>query len=158
MEDLPEFTDYCMRSRTYRYDDYSKDQILYPFGYGLTYSDISVGDVKLTDEGDKLIADITLSNSGMTGEDVVEVYFKSESKDAVKNHALCAFKRVRLEKGETSELRLEILKKNLTVVSNDGVRYLDSSAPVTLYFGTSQPDELSCRLTGKSAVAKRITL
>ena len=158
MEDLPEFTDYCMRSRTYRYDDYSKDQILYPFGYGLTYSDISVGDVKLTDEGDKLIADITLSNSGMTGEDVVEVYFKSESKDAVKNHALCAFKRVRLEKGETSELRLEILKKNLTVVSDEGVRYLDSSAPVTLYFGTSQPDELSCRLTGKSAVAKRITL
>lgn len=150
---LPEFTDYNMRSRTYRYDDYSKNHILYPFGFGLTYSDIKVADVTVSVEGDKLIANVTVANTGKPGADVIQAYFKSQSKDAVKNHALCAFKKVYLEAGETKTVEIEIPLKNLTVVSMDGERYLDKSAKTTVYFGTSQPDELSEKLTGKKTVA-----
>lgn len=149
---LPEFTDYCMRGRTYRYDDYSKNHILYPFGYGLTYSDIKVTAVSVKKDGDTLKADVTLKNSGRAGSDVVEVYFKSSSKDAVRNHALCAFKKAVLGEGEEKTVTVDIPLKNLTVVNDDGVRYLDKDAETILYFGTSQPDELSVSLTGKKPV------
>ena len=141
-----------MRDRTYRYDDYSKNHILYPFGFGLTYSDIKVTAVNVKKDGDMLKADVTVKNSGKAGADVIEVYFKSSSKDAVRNQALCAFKKVAVEEGEEKTVTVDIPLKNITVVNDDGVRYLDSDAETTLYFGTSQPDELSVSLTGKKPV------
>lgn len=152
IDQLPEFTDYFMRDRTYRYDDYSKNHILYPFGYGLTYSDIKVTAVNVKKDGEALKADATLKNSGKAGSDVIEVYFKSSSKDAVRNHALCAFKKAALGEGEEKTVTVDIPLKNLTVVNDDGVRYLDKDAETVLYFGTSQPDELSVSLTGKKPV------
>ncbi len=152
IDQLPEFTDYFMRDRTYRYDDYSKNHILYPFGYGLTYSDIKVTAVNVKKDGEALKADVTLKNSGKAGSDVIEVYFKSSSKDAVRNHALCAFKKAALGEGEKKTVTVDIPLKNLTVVNDDGVRYLDKDAETVLYFGTSQPDELSVSLTGKKPV------
>ena len=152
IDQLPEFTDYFMRDRTYRYDDYSKNHILYPFGYGLTYSDIKVTAVNVKKDGEALKADVTLKNSGKAGSDVIEVYFKSSSKDAVRNHALCAFKKAALGEGEEKTVTVDIPLKNLTVVNDDGVRYLDKDAETVLYFGTSQPDELSVSLTGKKPV------
>lgn len=158
IDKLPEFTDYCMRERTYRYDDYTKNHILYPFGFGLTYSDIRVEAADARVEGDCITADVTLSNKGVAGSDVMQVYFKSSSKDAVRNHALCAFLKTKLESGETKKVTVKIPLKNLTVVNDDGVRYLDKEAKTVLYFGTSQPDELSCALTGKKPIAVEVSL
>ncbi|MCD8007211.1 MAG: glycoside hydrolase family 3 C-terminal domain-containing protein [Oscillospiraceae bacterium] len=155
---MPEFTDYCMRDRTYRYEDLSKDNVLYPFGYGLTYSDIKVDSVKTTVDEETVHAEVTLTNSAASGSDALQVYFKSTSKDAVRNHALCAFRKVALAEGETKTVTVDIPLKNLTVVDNDGKRYLDRDAETTLYFGTSQPDELSVSLTGKTPVAVKISL
>ncbi|MCD7804582.1 MAG: glycoside hydrolase family 3 C-terminal domain-containing protein [Oscillospiraceae bacterium] len=155
---MPEFTDYFMRDRTYRYEDLSKDNVLYPFGFGLTYSDIKVTDVKTTVGEDAVHAEVTLTNSAVSGSDALQVYFKSTSKDAVKNHALCAFKKVEVAEGETKTVSLDIPLKNLTVVDNDGKRYLDKDAETTLYFGTSQPDELSQKLTGKTPIAVKVSL
>ena len=53
---------------------------------------------------------------------------------------------------------IKIPLKNLTVVNDDGVRYLDKEAKTVLYFGTSQPDELSCALTGKKPIAVEVSL
>ena len=153
VEDMPEFTDYCMRERTYRYDDYSKDNILYPFGFGLTYSDIRVESAEAEIDDDMIKASVTLSNSGMSGQDALEVYFRSESPDAVRNYALCAFTKVHLEKGEKKTISMHFPLKNITVVGGDGIRYLDKEAKTTLYFGTSLPDSLSCKLTGKTPTA-----
>lgn len=153
VEDMPEFTDYCMRERTYRYDDYSKDNILYPFGFGLTYSDIRVESAEAEIDDDMIKASVTLSNSGMSGQDALEVYFMSESPDAVRNYALCAFTKVHLEKGEKKTISMHFPLKNITVVGDDGIRYLDKEAKTTLYFGTSLPDSLSCKLTGKTPTA-----
>ncbi len=155
---MPEFTDYFMRDRTYRYEDLSKDNVLYPFGFGLTYSDIKVTDVKTTVDSEAVHAEVTLTNSAVSGSDALQVYFKSTSPDAVKNHALCAFKKVAVAEGETKTVSLDIPLKNLTVVDNDGKRYLDKEAETTLYFGTSQPDELSQKLTGKTPIAVKISL
>ena len=142
-----------MRERIYRYDDYSKDNILYPFGFGLTYSDIRVESAEAEIDNDMIKASVTLSNSGMSGQDALEVYFRSESPDAVRNYALCAFTKVHLEKGEKKTISMHFPLKNITVVGDDGIRYLDKEAKTTLYFGTSLPDSLSCKLTGKTPTA-----
>ncbi|MCD7784916.1 MAG: glycoside hydrolase family 3 C-terminal domain-containing protein [Oscillospiraceae bacterium] len=158
VDGMPEFTDYCMRNRTYRYEDLSKDNVLYPFGFGLTYSDIKVTDVKTTVDEEAVHAEVTLTNSSVSGSDALQVYFKSSSPDAVRNQALCAFKKVTLSEGETKTVFIDIPLQNLTVVDNDGRRYLDKEAETTLYFGTSQPDDLSVSLTGKTPVAIKISL
>ena len=155
---LPDFTDYSMRYRTYRNERAEDDNVLFPFGFGLSYGDVRVESACAEVSGDCVKAKAVLRNSGAATADVLQVYFKSESKDAVRNHALCAFKKVRLGKGESAEIALEIPLSALTVVNDEGVRYLDRAAKTTLYFGTSQPDELSEKLSGKKCVAVEIKL
>ena len=147
-----------MEDRTYRNEKTEDDNVLYPFGYGLSYGDVKVIDAKAEVSGDIVKAAVTLENSGMETADVLEAYFKSESKDAVRNHALCGFKKVRFAENEKKVVEIEIPIKALTVVSDEGVRYLDKDAKTTLYFGTSQPDTLSAELTGKTCIALDIKL
>ena len=155
---LPDFTDYSMRYRTYRNERAEDDNVLFPFGFGLSYGDVRVESACAEVSEDCVKAKAVLKNSGAATADVLQVYFKFESKDAVRNHALCAFKKVRLGKGESAEISLEIPLSALTVVNDEGVRYLDRAAKTTLYFGMSQPDELSEKLSGKKCVAVEIKL
>ncbi len=149
---LPDFTDYSMRYRTYRNERAEDDNVLFPFGFGLSYGDVSVESADVKDCEEVIKADVKLKNSGRETADVLEVYFRSTSPDAVRNHALCSFKKVKLGKNEEKTVSIEIKKSALTVVNAEGRRYFDENAKTTLYFGTSQPDELSERLTGKKCV------
>lgn len=158
VEKLPEFTDYSMAERTYRNERPEADNVLFPFGYGLNYGDARVTSASAHVEGDCVKASLEVVNSGSDVSEAIQVYFKSTSKDAVRNHALCAFKKVHLKKGESRNVELTIPLSALTVVSDEGVRYLDKDAETTLYFGTSQPDALSEKLTGKKCVAVKIKL
>ncbi len=145
---LPEFTDYSMVNRTYRYVRYDEDNVLYPFGFGLTYSDIKCSDLKFSDG----IASVTITNNGScSAEDVVQFYIKSYSEDAVPNHSLCGFRRVSLEKGESRTVEVRIPDSAFTTVNAEGVRSAQSGE-FTLYAGTSQPDALSCRLNGRDCL------
>ena len=150
---LPDFTDYSMRYRTYRNERSEDDNVLFPFGYGLSYGDVRVSSASAEISGNSVKAEVTLMNSGRATKDVLQVYFKSDSNDAVRNHALCAFKKVSLGEGEAKTVSLDIPLSALTVVSEEGVRYLDGSAKTVLYFGTSQPDAQSEALTGKKCVS-----
>ena len=155
---LPDFTDYSMRYRTYRNERAEDDNVLYPFGFGLSYGDVRVVSASAEKIGEKIEASVQLENNGEKTADALQVYFKSTSKDAVRNHALCGFKKVKLEKGEKKTVSLTIPLSALTVVDEEGRRYLDKNARTTLYFGTSQPDELSERLCGKKCVEVEIKL
>lgn len=155
---LPDFTDYSMKYRTYRNERIEDDNVLYPFGFGLSYGDVRVEGVKAATVGDVIKAEVTLKNSGRETSDVLQVYFRSDSKDAVRNHALCAFKKVHLKAGEEKVVEIEIKKSALTVVNDCGVRYLDLSARTVLYFGTSQPDAMSEALSGKKCLEVEIAL
>ncbi len=155
---LPDFTDYSMRYRTYRNERAEDDNVLYPFGFGLSYGDVRVVSASAEKIGEKIEASVQLENNGEKTADALQVYFKSTSKDAVRNHALCGFKKVKLEKGEKKTVSMSIPLSALTVVDEEGRRYLDKNARTTLYFGTSQPDELSERLCGKKCVEVEIKL
>ena len=155
---LPDFTDYSMRYRTYRNERAEDDNVLYPFGYGLSYGDVRVRSASAKLVGDHIEAVAEMTNSGAETSDILQVYFKSASKDAVRNHALCGFKKVTLGKGESVRVEMNIPLSALTVVNDEGERYLDRKAETTLWFGTSQPDALSESLTGKKCVGVEVKL
>ena len=147
-EGLPEFEDYSMENRTYRYVK-DNENILYPFGYGLTYSKVECTNVEYSDG----TAAVTVTNSGENDtEDVVQLYIKGYSENAVKNYSLCGFKRVSLAKGETKTIEIKLSDSAFTAVNNEGER-VSGGDKFTLYAGTAQPDEISTNLTGTKSVS-----
>lgn len=159
MEGIPEFTDYSMKGRTYRYLEKAP---LYPFGYGLTYGDVAVKEASLIGKvaaGEDFTVKAVLENRGAcaTGE-VLQAYIRPEdSAHAVPNTSLCAFARVELGAGEEKEVELKIPAAALTIVDEEGKRYVDGTH-FTLYVGCSQPDARSVELTGKKPVVVKIEL
>ncbi len=148
---LPAFEDYSMAGRTYRY---TRDNILYPFGYGLTYSKTACSDLEVS--GRKVTVKIT--NTGKTDtDDVVEFYLKDDSACAAPYPSLCGFVRVHLAAGETKTAETEIPEIAFTSVDENGVRAVRGKN-YTLYAGTCQPDPLSEQLTGTACLSKTITL
>lgn len=144
-DDLPAFTDYAMENRTYRY---FKGDVLYPFGFGLTYgrTAVTAASAEKAEGGWRVTA--SLEHSGAAGGDVVEVYIRdNESKFAVRNHSLCAFKPVSFSGDETKTVELFVPDRALEIVDDSGGRRVDSRS-FTLYVGVSQPDARSCALTG----------
>ena len=76
-------------------------------------------------------------------EEVIQVYIKdNESQLAVRNHSLCAFKRVALAAGEEKTVILPVSGKAFLEYNEEGRRVLDSKS-FTLFAGVSQPDERS---------------
>ncbi len=143
---LPEFTDYSMDGRTYRYikDNYN---VLYPFGYGLTYSKTEVSELDYNDGK----ASVTVTNTGsFDTDDVLQLYIKIQSDDCRENYHLCGFERITLKAGETKRCVIRTDEKALTYVTPDGRRVRCDK--FTLYASTHQPDSLSCKLTGTGFV------
>lgn len=158
-DELPEFTDYSMKGRTYRY---MKGESLYPFGYGLTYSTVELSDLSISDiteNFDNIDVSIKISNTGDYDiEEVLQCYIKNlESEYAVANHSLVNFKRIALKKGESKTVEMQINKKSLEVVNNEGNRILDSKK-FKLFVGISQPDSRSIQLTGITPLEANIEL
>ncbi|OOM78772.1 xylan 1,4-beta-xylosidase precursor [Clostridium puniceum] len=158
-EELPEFTDYSMKGRTYRY---MKGESLYPFGYGLTYSNVEISDLSVLDinkEFGDVEVSIKISNIGNFDiEEVLQCYIKDlESKYAIDNYSLSAFKRVALNKGESKIVKMTINKKAFEVVNDEGERILDSKK-FKLFVGISQPDSRSVQLTGITPLKADIEL
>ena len=145
---LPCFTDYAMSDRTYRY---TRDNILYPFGYGLTYGDVVVTSFSY-DDGK---VNVEVENNGADTCDVIELYIKSHCDNAPAYPVLCGFKRIFVKKGEKLDVEIEVSDKAFTTVSDIGERK-QFAKEFTLYVGTHQPDELSCQLSGTNCMSIEI--
>lgn len=158
-DDLPEFTDYSMKGRTYRYVE---SEVLYPFGYGLTYSKVELNNLQveeINNDFESVNVSIDIKNVGdYDTDEVVQCYLKDlESKYAVLHHSLVGFKRVSLEKGESKTVSFKINKREFEVVNDNGERILDSKK-FKLFVGVSQPDERSVELLGVAPLEKEINL
>lgn len=159
LEGMPEFTDYSMTNRTYRY---LEKEPLYPFGYGLSYGDVAVTKADLAEKPsaiDGIRLTVEAVNRGeVAADEVIQVYIKDlESPYAVRNHSLCAFERVHLEAGESRTVELTVAPQAMTVVDEAGNRFVDSHR-FRLFVGTAQPDARSESLTGKKALGFDINL
>lgn len=159
LEDFPEFTDYSMKGRTYRY---LEKEPLYPFGYGLTYGNVIVKEAAVSgaiQENETFEIKLTAENTGtFDTDDVLQVYVKADdSAFAVKNTSLGAFKRIHLKAGESKEITINVPYTALTIVDDEGKRYVDGTH-FTLYVGNSQPDERSAFLTGYKPIEIKVTV
>ena len=147
---MPDFTDYSMRCRTYRYYE---GEPLYPFGYGLTYGDAAVTDLAANRE----MAFVTVENRGRATEDVVQLYIRDEASPHAPVHPiLCGFLRISLEAGECKQICIPIDPLALTVVNDAGQR-IPGSGKWTLYAGLGQPDKRTEALTGKQCISTELT-
>ena len=148
-EKLPDFTDYSMKDRTYRF---TEENVLFPFGFGLTYGDIRVTGLEYIDG----FAEITAENAGNTAsEDVIQLYIKDNSEYAVPYESLCGFKRIRLGAGETARVQIPVPERAFTAVNDKGER-ARYGTKFTLWAGTHRPDALSVKLSGTECVSTEI--
>ena len=124
--DLPGFSDYSMKGRTYRY---FKGEALYPFGYGLSYSTFTYTNLKLpaaVTKGKNTTVSVQVTNTGkMNGEEVAELYVSNQNKNI---HApiksLKGFQRIALKAGETKTVTFSLTADNLSIVNEEGKLYL----------------------------------
>lgn len=100
-EDLPDFEDYNMRGRTYRFFE---GDALYPFGHGLSYTTFAVG--KPSYKNGKVTVEV--ANTGdRAGEEVVQIYVKRDDDIAGPQKSLRAFERVSLLPGEKKSVTID---------------------------------------------------
>ena len=145
-EELPAFTDYSMKNRTYRY---MKKEALYPFGYGLSYTDMNCSGAKLEQKGEQYQVSAVLSNDGcMDGAETLQVYVKVCREDAP-NWQLKALKKVDLKAGEKKKVVLTLTEEDFGLYNEEGIKILHAG-DYEVYVGTSQPDTRSIALTGKT--------
>ena len=151
IEELPEFTDYRMTGRTYRY---MKNDALYPFGYGLSYNTYRYDAVEFPYWQDgKLHVRVRVTNQGtMEGDEVVQLYtiHKSPVLESP-NCSLRGFQRITLEPGASQEVEFIFGQEDLMMVNNDGEKVLESGE-YEITVGGGQPDHRTEELTGQKVL------
>jgi beta-glucosidase len=139
-DDLPDFSDYTMKGRTYRYFD---GEVLYPFGYGLSYTSFKYGKPKLSKKSIKAdgetVVSVEVTNTGdMDGDEVVQLYVTHPGVSPSPIRALKGFERVHLKKGEKKTVSFTLKDRALSVVREDGDRYIPQGE-IELWVGGGQP-------------------
>ena len=156
LQGMPDFEDYSMKNRTYRFVE---KQPLYPFGYGLNYADTTVVSAKLDKDityaqakDTELSVVVEVANKGdVATQDVLQVYVHVDDKNEVPNPKLAAFARVKLAAGEKKTVSVSIPNKAFSVVDEDGKSQF-SGSKADIYVGFGQPDERTAQLTGKECI------
>ena len=154
MDQVPDFKDYSMRGRTYRY---LADKPAYPFGYGLSYAKFAYSDLAVTPDGDGLKVEVTVKNCGdIAAKEITEVYVRLDEPEFESPlRQLAAFAITSLAAGEEKRLALHVRAEHLCVCNDDGV-LVRHNGPVTVYAGGSQPDARSEELTGEKPLSAKV--
>jgi beta-glucosidase len=140
-KDLPDFNNYSMDNRTYRY---FKGTPLYGFGYGLSYTSFKYEGLNvpvLTRTGKTLPVTVKVTNTGKTaGEEVVQLYVSHLGLGyTTPVRALKGFKRIFLKKGESRMVNFNLTPKELAVVDDRG-NIVQAAGKLRISAGGSQPD------------------
>ncbi|MDR3248693.1 MAG: glycoside hydrolase family 3 C-terminal domain-containing protein [Treponema sp.] len=126
-EQLPPYDDYSMKGRTYRY---MTEKPLYPFGFGLSYTEFVFKGIELSSKtlapGGKLNAKVTVGNAGSRdAENVIQLYISREDRGA--DDPLCslrAFRRVTIPAGKTITVDFPLEAGDFESVNAQGERVL----------------------------------
>ncbi len=149
-EELPEFTDYSMKNRTYRY---MENPAMYPFGYGLSYTKFEYeggGEAALSDE---MEFEVTVKNIGAVDSyEKVQLYVEPiNPKCIVPKYELRGVKPVFIKSGEAETVKFTVKKKDLMLVDDNGRRF-DHENGFKVYISGGQPDARTFELTGVKPV------
>ena len=110
-DDLPDFLDYTMKNRTYRY---FTGEPLFPFGYGLSYTTFSFSKPSVKVNGDNVTLTLTMKNTGnVDGIETAQVYYRRTADKEGPQKTLCAYQQVSLKAGESRTVSISLPKKQL---------------------------------------------
>src|SRR6202012_3657128 len=159
VDQLPNFEDYGMANRTYRYFN---GKPLYPFGYGLSYTKFSYSDLSVPVQaiaaGQPIGADVTVTNTGnLAGDEVVQLYLKFPPVKGAPNIALRGFQRVHLEPGTSQKVHFELRDRDLGMVTEDG-NPIVAQGDYTISIGGGQPDTGAPTVAGKFHIEGQVDL
>ncbi|MGN6375577.1 MAG: glycoside hydrolase family 3 C-terminal domain-containing protein [Sphingomonas sp.] len=159
VDDLPPFDDYAMAGRTYRY---FKGKPVYPFGYGLSYTNFAYGPLTLTpaaggaEQGLRVAT--TVRNTGARpGDEVAQLYLNFPDVAGAPQVALRGFQRLHLAPGEARQVTFDLSPRDLSAVTADGTReVMPGSYRVTV--GSGQPGAGVAGQSTTFATAKAVVL
>ncbi|MCM1489494.1 MAG: glycoside hydrolase family 3 C-terminal domain-containing protein [Muribaculum sp.] len=143
---LPDYQDYSMEGRTYRF---MTEKPLYAFGHGLSYTDFEYSNpsatVNSTDNSVSLTFDV--KNSGaMDGDEVVQVYLKNKADKSI-NKTLKGFRRINLKKGETRNVEFALDKDAFSFYNEAAGEVLFTPGEYEISFGGSSDRTQSVSVT-----------
>jgi beta-glucosidase len=146
--DLPDFNDYSMTGRTYRY---FKGEALYPFGFGLSYTTFKYDGLKtgaFSQSGKDIRVSAQVTNTGKKdGEEVVQLYLSyQQQKQPAPIRALKGFQRISLKAGERKVVHFTLTPQQLSLVNEEGKQY-QPRGKVMISVGGGQPN-VHTRATG----------
>jgi len=151
--DLPDFGDYAMAGRTYRY---YKGHVLYPFGFGLSYTTFHYDSLQVTPAarpnpthpGDSLHVTVRVTNTGATeGDEVAQVYISAIAPSRAPKpgegdlpiRSLRGFRRIHLQPGQSTTLRFTVSPDAFTII-NDQMQRVPLAGKYFITVGGTQPD------------------
>jgi beta-glucosidase len=148
VEQLPAFEDYSMANRTYRY---FKDEPLYPFGFGLSYTEFAYTKPRVDShfvafDGSLTVTAEVTNKGAMSSDEVVELYLTHEGVVGAAGKELHGFQRVHLARGQTKTVTFKLRDRDLSVVDGEGVRRI-VPGKVKAWIGGGQPAAAGERIT-----------
>lgn len=157
INDIPEFSEYNMKGKTYRY---FKGEALYPFGHGLSFSTFKYANFKMNEElktNQSLEVSVDITNSGkFNGEEVVQLYATNLNEDGLNPiRTLLAFDRIYLNAGETKTVDFKVTPKQLAIV-NKNYEQVVVEGQISVAIGGKQPN--SNGLLKENIVSKVLTV
>ena len=159
-EELPNFHDYSMKNRTYKY---MENEALYPFGYGLCYSKFEYSDLSVSSQkikaGDSISCSVKVKNVGnLESKEVVQLYLKDvETSVVAPKWQLRGVKKINLLPNEQIEVSFNLSPEDMMLVNNEGESILEAGN-FEIYVGGSQPDPRSIALTGSNTLKASFVL
>ena len=167
---LPDFTDYSMKNRTYRY---MKETPVYPFGYGLSYSEftetlagIEVNGVAASSDREIEIAEdsnvgiyVNVRNNGnVDGAATVQAYVKYlGEEESIPNMQLKGLKKVFLSKASEQSVKIELSAKAFSLYDENGELQLNKGK-YEVFISDGQPDDRTVKLTGNRILRLRFAV
>jgi beta-glucosidase len=159
IQQLPNFANYSMAGRTYRY---FTGKPLWPFGYGLSYTSFAYSELTVPaapiEAGSPLNASVRVTNTGkVAGDEVVQLYLEFPDVPGAPLRALRAFRRVRLQPGRSEVVRFQLTRRDLSMVTDNGERIVPQGR-FTLSIGGGQPGTGAPAVSGTFQVTGQVML
>jgi len=159
VDQLPNFEDYGMGNRTYRY---FTGKPLFPFGYGLSYTRFDYSGLTLPTQlvapGQDLSAEVTVTNKGaVAGDEVAQLYLKFPAVKGAPLNALRGFQRIHLEPGASQTVHFVLKPRDLGMVTEDG-NPIVAAGDYVVSIGGRQPATGAPAVNGKFHIDGQVDL
>lgn len=134
VDQLPDFEDYNMKGRTYRYFE---GEPLYPFGYGLSYTTFTYGEAKI--DSNKIVISIN-NNGSCAGTEVVQLYVRKADDAEGPIKSLRGFQRVTIPAGQTVEVSFPLTEETFLSWNEEKQNMVPAKGKWELLYGGNSHD------------------